>query len=108
MARAAALVLLLLGLLPLANWIPGGHEAPWYGQRLALWGSGGAIIAGITLVAAIVLRRRPAQRVLTPHKPALPPPAVLLPAVAAGWAAGLAPALLAAGIDTFADLDETI
>ncbi len=60
MARAAALVLLLLGLLPLANWIPGGHEAPWYGQRLALWGSGGAIIAGITLVAAIVLRRRPA------------------------------------------------
>ncbi|MBK1713672.1 cyanophycin synthetase [Rubrivivax gelatinosus] len=29
------------------------------------------------------------------------PPAVLLPAVAAAWAFGLAPALLAAGIDTF-------
>jgi cyanophycin synthetase len=29
------------------------------------------------------------------------PPAVLLPAVAAAWAHGLAPALLAAGIDTF-------
>lgn len=59
MARAAALLLLLLGLLPLANWIPGGHDAPWYGQRLALWGSGGAIVAGVALVAAIVLRRRP-------------------------------------------------
>ena len=29
------------------------------------------------------------------------PPDVLLPAVAAAWAQGLSPALLAAGIDTF-------
>ncbi len=58
-ARLAGLLLLVLGLLPIANWIPGGHEAPWYGERLALWTSGGAILLGIAVVAAIVFRRRP-------------------------------------------------
>lgn len=59
MARAAALLLLLLGLLPIVNWIPGGHEAPWYGDRLALWLSGGGIVLGVAIVGAIVLRHRP-------------------------------------------------
>lgn len=59
MARLAGLFLLLLGLLPLANWIPGGHEAPWYGDRLDLWVSGSAILLGVAAIAAIVLRRRP-------------------------------------------------
>lgn len=59
MARTAAVVLLLLGLLPVANWIPGGHEAPWYGERLALWLPGAAILAGIAVIAAITLRRHP-------------------------------------------------
>ncbi len=59
MARAAGLLLLLLGLLPVANWIPGGHAAPWYADRLALWIPGTAILLGIAVVAAIVLRSRP-------------------------------------------------
>lgn len=59
MTRVAALLLLLLGLLPLANWIPGGHDAPWYGDRMALWLPGAAILAGIAAIAAITLRRRP-------------------------------------------------
>ena len=36
-----------------------------------------------------------------PLRSAAQPPAVLLPAVAAAWAFGLAPALIAAGLDTF-------
>jgi hypothetical protein len=58
-ARIAGALLLVLGLLPIANWIPGGHDAPWYADRMALWGSGGAILAGVLVVSAIVYRRRP-------------------------------------------------
>lgn len=58
--RVAALVLLVFGLLPIANWIPGGHAAPWYADRLDAWGSGGAIILGLVVIAWIVLRGRPA------------------------------------------------
>ena len=43
-----------------------------------------------------------AERPLRLHAPPALPVAVLLPAVAAAWAHGLSPALLAAGIDTFA------
>ena len=43
-----------------------------------------------------------AERPLRLHAPPALPAAVLLPAVAAAWAHGLSPALLAAGIDTFA------
>ncbi len=42
-----------------------------------------------------------AERALQLHVSAALPPDVLLPAVAAAWAQGLSPALLAAGIDTF-------
>ncbi len=58
-ARVAALILLLFGLLPIANWIPGGHAAPWYQDRLDAWASGGAIVLGIAVIAWIVLRGRP-------------------------------------------------
>ncbi len=58
-ARLAGVLLLVFGLLPFANWIPGGHEAPWYGERMSLWTSGGAILAGVLVVSAIVFRRRP-------------------------------------------------
>ncbi len=54
---AAALILLLLGLLPIANWIPGGHDAPWYHDRLDGWLSGGAIALGVGIIAAIAIRR---------------------------------------------------
>ena len=60
MARVAALVLLVLGLLPIANWIPGGHEAPWYADRLQLWLSGGTIVLGMAVIAGIAVRRYPA------------------------------------------------
>jgi hypothetical protein len=53
-------LLLALGLLPIANWIPGGHDAPWYADRISLWTSGGAILAGVLVVSGIVFRRRPA------------------------------------------------
>ena len=42
-----------------------------------------------------------AETPLTPRSPGSLGLAVLLPAVAAAWAFGLAPALLSAGIDTF-------
>ena len=56
--------------------------------------------------ATLVLCEGAAERALALHKPPALPASVLAPAVAAGWAAGLSPALLVAGIDTFADLDE--
>ncbi|MEO5800474.1 MAG: hypothetical protein ABIZ70_03970, partial [Gemmatimonadales bacterium] len=61
MAQLAALVLIVFGLLPLANWIPGGHAAPWYDERLRLWASGGAIVVGVALIAGIAARRYPAK-----------------------------------------------
>lgn len=44
-----------------------------------------------------------AERALRLHGEITLPPGVLLPAVAAAWAMGLPPALLAAGIETFAE-----
>ncbi len=60
MAQAAALILLVFGLLPIANWIPGGHAAPWYDNRLHEWLINGGIVLGIGAIAAIGLRSRPA------------------------------------------------
>ncbi len=60
MAPFAALVLLVLGLLPIANWIAGGHEMPWFQDRLDGWVSGGAIVVGVAVIASILLRRSPA------------------------------------------------
>ncbi len=59
MARLLAAVLAVLGLLPVANWIAGGHEAPWYPDRLGGWLSGGAIAVGVAVIASIALRRWP-------------------------------------------------
>lgn len=59
MARLLAAVLAVLGLLPVANWITGGHEAPWYPDRLGGWLSGGAIAVGVAVIASIALRRWP-------------------------------------------------
>lgn len=54
----AALVL-VLGSLPIANWIAGGHEYPGYGALVEDWLSGGAIVVGLGLVLAIASRRIP-------------------------------------------------
>ncbi|MEO5826054.1 MAG: hypothetical protein ABIR59_09215 [Gemmatimonadales bacterium] len=59
MARLLAAVLAVLGLLPVANWIVGGHSAPWYTDRLDGWLSGGAIAVGVAVIASIALRRWP-------------------------------------------------
>ncbi len=59
MARVLAAVLVILGLLPVANWIAGGHDAPWYQDRLGGWLSGSAIAVGIAVIASIALRRWP-------------------------------------------------
>lgn len=60
MTRVAAAVLAVLGLLPLANWIAGGHAAPWYRDRLEGWVSGGAIAVGVAVICVIATRRWPA------------------------------------------------
>lgn len=57
LARLWALALLLLGLLPIANWIDGGHEAPWFDSVLQEWVSGTAIGVGAAVVLFLVLRR---------------------------------------------------
>lgn len=55
---AVALALVVLGFLPIVNWIPGGHSAPWYGDVLQTWLSGAAIVAGVTVVLIVVTRGR--------------------------------------------------
>jgi hypothetical protein len=47
----------VLGFLPLANWIPGGHGAPWYSAFVSEWISGSAIVVGVAVVLAILSRR---------------------------------------------------
>jgi hypothetical protein len=49
--------LAVLSLLPIANWIGGGHEAPWYPAVAGEWLNGSVIALGIALVAWIVVRR---------------------------------------------------
>lgn len=60
MAQVAALFLLLFGLLPIANWIPGGHDAPWYASRLNEWLLNGGLVSGVGIVAAMAFRSNPA------------------------------------------------
>ncbi len=60
MAQIAALVLLIFGFLPIANWIPGGHDALWYGNRFAEWRMDVGLVLGIAVIAAIAIRRYPA------------------------------------------------
>lgn len=57
LARLWAVALTILSFLPFANWIAGGHEAPWYGVALSEWTSGSAISLGSALVLFLVLRR---------------------------------------------------
>jgi hypothetical protein len=45
------------GFLPLVNWIPGGHAAPWYSAIVGEWISGSAIVVGVAVVLAIASRR---------------------------------------------------
>ncbi len=56
-ARVAALVLLLFGFLPVANWIPGGRDWPRYGGDLESWVSGSAIALGTGVLYFMLSRR---------------------------------------------------
>jgi len=56
-ALAVAAVAAALAFLPIANWLEGGHSAPWYSIIGAEWLSGTAIVSGMALVLAIISRR---------------------------------------------------
>jgi len=56
-ALTAAVLVACLSFLPIANWIPGGHAAPWYGLVAADLLTGLSIAAGGGLVLGILSRR---------------------------------------------------
>lgn len=56
-ARAAAVVLALLGFLPLAAWLPGGLEVPDLNLQLRDWGTGSLLTLGIGALAWMLSRR---------------------------------------------------
>lgn len=55
--RLTVLVLAALAFLPIANWIPGGHSAPWYASGIPIWLNGSLIVVGVGVVAAILSQR---------------------------------------------------
>lgn len=55
--RVCAAAIAVFGFAPIANWVPGGHDAPSYSGMLSEWLTGSAIVAGATLVGWIVVRR---------------------------------------------------
>ena len=56
--RLAAVLLLVLTLLPVANLLPGGETDPGAAARLADWGQGLALCAGVGLLVWFLSRRR--------------------------------------------------
>jgi len=56
-ARVAAVVLLVFGFLPIANWIPGGRDWPRYHGDLESWISGSAIALGGAVLYYMLSRR---------------------------------------------------
>ena len=52
-----AVLVAVLGFLPIINLIPGGHQAPWYAAEASGWMSGSAIVIGVGVVLAILSRR---------------------------------------------------
>ncbi|MEO8449535.1 MAG: hypothetical protein ABI647_07085, partial [Gemmatimonadota bacterium] len=56
---AVLAVFAVLGLVPIANWIPDELAAPWYAGALAQWLSGSAIAVGVGVIVALVARRAP-------------------------------------------------
>jgi hypothetical protein len=58
-AAVAGIGIAALSLLPIANWIPEGHETPWYSAVADGWLGGSLLVVGIGLVLAIASRRVP-------------------------------------------------
>ena len=57
LARVWAVALTVLSFFPFANWIAGGHAAPWYADSVSEWLSGSTICIGSAVVLFLVLRR---------------------------------------------------
>ena len=60
LALAIAVAVAVLGFLPVANWLTGGHHAPWYAPVATTWVTGSVLAIGIGLILAIASRRIPA------------------------------------------------
>jgi 4-amino-4-deoxy-L-arabinose transferase-like glycosyltransferase len=52
----AAVVIAALGFLPIAQWIPGGYQTPFFGGLTIEWLSGTTIVVGAAVVLAILSR----------------------------------------------------
>jgi hypothetical protein len=55
-ARVAAVVVCVFGFLPLSNWLPGNRSIRWFDAALSEWLLGGAIVIGVGVVLAVLLR----------------------------------------------------
>jgi hypothetical protein len=60
--RATALVMAVMGAVPFANWIAGGHEYENYQHYLSEWGTGAVIVVGCAVVLTVLSRRLPIWR----------------------------------------------
>ncbi len=83
-AGTAALGMALLGFLPIANWISGGHGAPWYGATAAAVALGTAVMVGLAVAAAMLTRNLPQREGLQGSPPAR------IAGAAAAWAVAVA------------------
>ncbi len=57
-ARTAAVVLLVLGFLPLAAWLPGGLDVPNLDVQLQDWGTGSLLTLGVGAITWMLSRRQ--------------------------------------------------
>jgi hypothetical protein len=74
-ARTAAVVLAVLGFLPLAAWLPGGLEVPNLDVQLHDWGTGSLLTLGVGALAWMLSRRQHWPRNgLSGSSPASPDP----------------------------------
>jgi len=60
LTAAAALLIAVLGFLPIANWIPGGPSIPTWDDLVGGWWSGTVIVVGIAGVMVVLTRNLPA------------------------------------------------
>lgn len=68
--RIVAVLVLALSLLPIANWVPGGHRDLEASARMADWALGVALCAGAGFLVWFLRRRRPLPPVVTTAQPA--------------------------------------
>lgn len=72
--RAVVVVVLLFSLLPIANLIPGGETDADYAARIADWGLGFALCAGVGALAWFLAQRRRTEPMVSAVSPALAQP----------------------------------